>query len=143
METEAKTVRPEASPYKLGPSYKHRGRVEVHEMYRELDTETVLVNVLYFDADSRSRPHTHDTDQILYFVNGPGVIAIGGGEDRLVDTGEFILLPANVPHMHGAPASGPAAHISLMPPGHVNDFDCAIPDHWQHWRDGRGQEQVG
>ena len=128
-------TRPRDAVWKPGPNEKHYGNVEVHEIFRELNTGTVLVNTLYFDAGARSRPHTHDTDQIIYFLEGPGLIAFDGGEDQIVDTHQFILLPADIPHMHGAPASNPAVHISLMPPGHVNHFDCAIPEQWQHWRD--------
>jgi quercetin dioxygenase-like cupin family protein len=96
--------------------------------------------VLYFEANARSRPHTHDTDQITYFTQGPGVIAIAGEDDQRVETGLVVRLPAHVPHMHGAPEWNPAVHISLMPPGHHNDFECPIPDHWRQWRElGRSE----
>jgi quercetin dioxygenase-like cupin family protein len=128
-------AKPAETPYDLGPLYKHTGRVEVHEIYRALDTETCILNVLFFDAGQRSRPHTHDADQIIYFLDGPGVVAFDGGQDRLVQPGVFVMLPAGIAHMHGAPDANAATHISIMPPGHVNDFDCPIPEQWRRFRE--------
>ena len=109
-------------------------------MTRELGAGTLIANMLCFPAGARSRPHTHDTDQIVIFTEGPGIVAVDGGEDVLVDVGDWVRLPANVPHMHGAPAQTPAAHISLMPNGHTNDFACAIMPQWARWREADRQD---
>ena len=66
-------------------------------------------------------------------MSGTGVVAIDGGEDQLVQAGEFVFLPANVPHMHGASSDGPARHVSLTSDVH-NDWDCPIPPQWEKWR---------
>ena len=81
-----------------------------------LGTEHVQVNVLRFDAGTRSKPHSHSRDQLLYYVSGRGVVAIGGGEDEFVEEGEFVLLPAGVAHMHGAADDGSAVHTSCAAP---------------------------
>jgi quercetin dioxygenase-like cupin family protein len=98
-----------------------------------LGTDELKINVLFFEPGVRSRPHTHSHDQVLYYISGRGVVALDGGDDQVVQAGEFVLLPANVPHMHGAAADGPASHISLMRETDM-DFDCPIPDSWARWR---------
>lgn len=124
----------EASPWRIAPEFKFTGRTEVHEISRALGVETVGCNALWFETGARSRPHTHDADQLLYYFLGQGVVAVDGGPDVLVQAGQFIRLPANVVHMHGAWPGSEAAHISLMPVTHATDFDPAVPPAWERYR---------
>jgi quercetin dioxygenase-like cupin family protein len=105
---------------------------DVRRVNEALGTDAIHINAVYLDAGVRSRPHTHSFDQILLYTSGRGVIA-GGGEDQQVETGDFVMLPAGVPHMHGATDDGPACHISLMRDVDM-DFDCPIPESWTQWR---------
>jgi quercetin dioxygenase-like cupin family protein len=127
-------VRPlEAEPSRKSASF--IGDHDVHDVATALgSTEHLEVNALHFEPGSRSKPHMHNRDQILYFTEGPGFVAVDGGDDQLVEAGEFVMLPAGIPHMHGAPASGPAAHLSIMPRDHDNDFACPIPPQWERYR---------
>jgi quercetin dioxygenase-like cupin family protein len=95
------------------------------------------LRAVYFEAGARTRPHLHSFDQVLCFIQGPGMIAVGDGDDQIVPEGAFVVLPANVPHMHGATADAPAAHITYGGLGRGSDhgFDCEIPDEWRHWRE--------
>ncbi len=99
-----------------------------------LGTDQVKAYVVRFPAGTRSRPHTHGYDQVLHYISGTGVVAVDGEEDQLVQAGEFVLLPANLPHMHGAAADGPAVHVSIMREVDM-DFDCEIPESWNVWRE--------
>jgi quercetin dioxygenase-like cupin family protein len=129
------TVHPHlAEPLRMASPDYFTGRAEIRTVSAALGPEWIQVNALYFDPGVRARPHTHDKDQVLYFIEGPGIIALDGGEDQLVEEGAFVMLPAGVAHMHGAPDSGPAAHISLMPAGHANDFACPIDAAWAGFR---------
>jgi quercetin dioxygenase-like cupin family protein len=130
------TVKPwEAEPSRISPPERFIGHSRVHKVAEALETpEHLEFNALYFDPGARSRPHTHDRDQILFFTEGPGIVAVDGGEDQLIQAGESVMLPAGVPHMHGAPSSNPAAHLSIMPAGHDNDFQCAVDTSWQRFR---------
>lgn len=110
---------------------------DLRRVSEALGTSALQINVLYFEPGVRSRPHTHSQDQVLYYASGTGVVAVGGGEDQLVRAGEFVLLPAGVPHMHGAAEDGPACHLSLMHEVDT-DFDCPIPESWQRWRETPG-----
>jgi quercetin dioxygenase-like cupin family protein len=131
-------VRPELAEPTISPELLARvfiGIPTVRQVNRALGTDQVELNAVYFEAGSRSRPHAHSHDQILFYVSGEGVVALDGGEDEIIEAREFVVLPAGVPHMHGASDAGPAMHLSIMPPGHDNDFECPIPDAWRTWRD--------
>ena len=138
MPQKAKIVRPEDVQVRI-PRNESLPRwigepADGRRVNQELGTDEVLVNYLFFEPGVRSRPHTHSHDQILFYVAGRGVVAMDGGEDQIVEAGEFVLLPADIPHMHGATDDGPAAHISLMRDVDM-DFDCPIPDSWKKWRE--------
>jgi quercetin dioxygenase-like cupin family protein len=109
------------------------GRALVHEVSPRLPTEDVRVNAVYFDPGSRFRPHRHKWDQVLFYESGTGVVALDGGEDVIVPTGQCVVLPANTLHMHGCTDDGPAMHLSIM----VNtetDFDVDVPAAWSQWK---------
>jgi quercetin dioxygenase-like cupin family protein len=137
--TKRPTVRPlDAEPWHTSGGDKFIGRTDVHHIADHLGAADRLeINGLSFEPGARSRPHSHDYDQVLYFFEGPGIVAVDGGEDQLIQPGEFVMLPANTPHMHGAPHTNPAAHVSIMAQGHSNDFDCPIPAQWEQYRAGR------
>lgn len=105
---------------------------EIRNIGQLLGTGDVAVNLLVFEAGTRSRPHVHTRDQVLYYARGTGVVALGGGEDQLIGEGEFVLLPAGVIHMHGASDDGPAVHISITADIEI-DWDCPVPDSWRRW----------
>ena len=58
-------------------------------------------------------------------AQGTGIVAIDGGDDQIVSSGEVVLLPGGVPHMHGATDEGSAMHLSIMRETDA-DFDCPI-----------------
>ena len=131
------TVRPETAeptiPQELlAPTF--IGLPTVRRVNQALGTEEVQINAVFFEAGSRSRPHSHEYDQILFYASGTGVVAIDGGDDQLVPEGEFVVLPGGVVHMHGAADDGPAMHFSIMR-DIDNDFDPPLPDSWKKWRE--------
>ena len=139
MAVEARIARPEAVEDRLVMDTPERRAhwtgepADVRIMHKALGTDQLLVNVLVFEPGVRSRPHTHSYDQLLYYVSGTGVVAVDGGEDQIVQAGEFVLLPAGVVHMHGAADDSPACHISMMRDVD-NDFDPPLPAGWEKWR---------
>lgn len=129
------TVRPDAAEPTIPQELLAKtfiGVPTVRRVSQALGTDEVEINAVFFEAGSRSRPHSHGFDQILFYLSGTGVVAIDGGEDQLIPEGEFVVLPAGVPHMHGASDEGPAVHFSIMR-GIDNDFDPPIPDSWRKW----------
>jgi quercetin dioxygenase-like cupin family protein len=87
---------------------------------------------VYFDAGAHTRPHTHETDQVLCFVRGPGFIWIAGEERQPVETRGVVVVAAGVLHMHGALESAPVCHLAVRAPG-PTDWSPPVPDEWQQY----------
>jgi quercetin dioxygenase-like cupin family protein len=109
------------------------GTGKVVPLYTALGTSEVKLNAVYLDPGARFRPHWHPFDQILFYAYGTGVVAIDGGEDMIVPEGNYVVLPASTPHMHGCTDAGPALQLSIMRDTQT-DFDgCPVPDAWKKW----------
>lgn len=91
-----------------------------------------LVGV-WFDAGSRTKPHTHADDQILQFVEGEGVVATET-ERRRVNAGDVVVIPAGVWHWHGATPESAMCHISIKPKG-PTDWSAPFGD-WESYMEG-------
>jgi quercetin dioxygenase-like cupin family protein len=107
---------------------------DVRRVHEALGSRELLINVVYLLPGARSLPHSHSYEQVLLYIRGSGIVALDGGEDQRVETGEFALLPPGVAHMHGATEDGPACHVSIMREVDM-DFDCPIAENWAHWRE--------
>lgn len=125
-------VAPTDARRRFGASVGFTGTTAIHAVGRVLGTAQLQVNVLYFEAGDRTRPHVHPYDQILFYGGGTGIVALDGGDDELVREGCFAILPAGVVHMHGAGADGPAWHISMMRESSTR-YDMDVPETWRRW----------
>jgi len=92
------------------------GTVLFQSLVQGSDVELLAV---FFEMGARTRPHIHDDDQTLYFVEGHGVVAT---EDEIIYTvaGDFVTIPAGVWHWHGATRDAATVHISIKRPGATN-----------------------
>jgi quercetin dioxygenase-like cupin family protein len=125
------TVRAEdTEPYRDSDPALFTGGVRVHSISKALGTEQLQINVVFFEPGARA--HSHEQDQVLYFVTD-GIYALDGGDDQPIAAGEFVLLPAGSVHMHGAKESAPASHLSLMRET-SSDFDVEVPEAWQRFK---------
>lgn len=97
-----------------------QGQVRMQELYRPArDGEESELIAVFFDADARTAPHTHDTDQVLQVVSGRCVVVIE--DERLeAEAGDFVQVPRGAWHWHGAAGEGPACHISIKLPGRTD-----------------------
>jgi len=120
-------------PYKQGDPAQFIGDARVYSVSEMLGTEQTKIRYVRFDPGARARPHVHSKDQLLCFLGGPGIVAVDGGEDQVIEEGEFVLLPGGVTHMHGATDDGPTAHISMML-SIDSDFESPIPANWDRYR---------
>jgi quercetin dioxygenase-like cupin family protein len=79
-----------------------------------------------FAAGARTRPHVHPTDQLLYVVDGIGIVATEA-EKRFIGSGDWVRIPAGVWHWHGATPEQAMTHVSVKQVG---------PTDWtSEWRD--------
>ena len=92
----AQTDRPAATAKPQGPMPNFTGTVAIVEA-----TDVRGVRFRY-DAGARSYWHVHDGSLVLLIEQGRGRFQIKGQPIREFGPGEPIVLPANVPHWHGA-----------------------------------------
>jgi quercetin dioxygenase-like cupin family protein len=60
------------------------------------------ITLFAFDADQGLSEHTAPFDAVVQVLDGKAEITIGG-KQHVVDTGEMLIMPANVPHALHAP----------------------------------------
>lgn len=62
-----------------------------------IDKPSGTLTLFAFDAGQRLSEHSVPFDAVVQVINGQAIITIGGTE-HAVDTGQVIIMPANVPH---------------------------------------------
>src|SRR5258708_26030494 len=62
-----------------------------------------------FDPGARNRPHTHNFDQVLYILDGEGIVATDTEEHR-VYLGDLVVVPAVGRRLQGGTAHTRGAH---------------------------------
>lgn len=92
------------------------GPVFVQPMNEGSDATGLEILGVFFDAGARTLPHTHSTDQLLYFLEGEGIVATQA-DKRLYGAGGMAIIPAGEWHWHGAVPDSPAGHLSIRPGG--------------------------
>ncbi len=97
-----------------------QGVVRMQELYEpDRDGEESELVAVFFDTAARTRPHTHDSNQVLQVVSGRCLL-VTEAERRFVEVGEFAMIPRGIWHWHGATADGPMCHISIKLPGRTH-----------------------
>ncbi len=74
---------------------------------------------VYFSAGARTRPHIHEKDQVLYFVQGRGIVATET-EKQVHTAGDVVTIPGGTWHWHGATRDQAMCHISIRAAGGTN-----------------------
>ena len=62
-----------------------------------LDKPTGTITLFAFDKGQQLSDHTVPFDAVVQVVDGQGVVTIDGA-DHAVDTGQIIIMPANIQH---------------------------------------------
>jgi quercetin dioxygenase-like cupin family protein len=79
------------------------------------DENAVGVSLVRFSAGARNVWHIHTADQVLYFVEGRGIVADRDQEHHL-GAGDIAHIPAGTEHWHGAETGHDMAHLSILGP---------------------------
>lgn len=108
------------------------GRVRMQNLAADGGTSELEYFAVYFDAGAHTRPHTHETDQVLCFVKGNGFIWIAGEERQAVETGGVVVVPSGVLHMHGATEDEPICHLAVRMPGPTH-WHPPVPAEWERF----------
>ncbi len=110
------------------PAY-FQGPVHMQELYQpERDGEESELVAVFFETGARTRPHTHDSTQVLQVVSGRCIL-VTETERQTMEAGEFAIVPRGIWHWHGATADGPMCHISIKLPGRTH-WDAPLRD-WE------------
>lgn len=109
-------VDPAAAAPAAHPEY-FDGAVHMQPLYvPDRDGEESELVAVFFAAGARTRPHVHDSAQVLHVLSGSCVVADETGR-QVVPAGHLVVVPRGVWHWHGATADGPMVHISIKLPG--------------------------
>jgi quercetin dioxygenase-like cupin family protein len=108
------------------------GRVRMQNLSRETGAGGIDLFAVFFDAGAHTRPHVHETDQVLCFVRGRGFVWFPHEERQAVEEGGIVAIPAGTLHMHGATEDEPVCHLALRAAG-PTDWHPPVPDSWRRF----------
>jgi quercetin dioxygenase-like cupin family protein len=109
---EASQAKAESRPY-------FDGRVRTQMLVGAEQSGELELLAVYFEAGARTRPHTHEKDQVLHFVQGQGIVATETTR-QVCSAGDVVTIPGGVWHWHGATREHAMCHISIRQPGASN-----------------------
>lgn len=92
------------------------GPVLVHELSAGAESADLEILAVYFDAGARTLPHVHSTAQLLYFLDGEGVVGTREMR-RLYRAGGMAIIAGGEWHWHGATPTSAMGHLSIRPGG--------------------------
>lgn len=111
------------------------GPVRIRTLNQGTASTELEIFAVFFDPGARTLPHAHSTDQLLYFLEGEGVVATLG-ERRIYRPGGMAVVPANEWHWHGATPTSPTCHLSIRPGGPTT-WAPEVPMHdWEAYMEG-------
>src|SRR2546428_800306 len=106
----SKAAPPDRPEYFSGP-------VRLHNLRRPEHPGAAELIGVFFDRGARTIPHIHEADQVLYFVEGEGIVATER-ERPVLRTGEFPVIPGGSWHRHRARSwARPGLPVSRRGPG--------------------------
>ncbi|MCX8161939.1 MAG: cupin domain-containing protein [Candidatus Bathyarchaeota archaeon] len=88
-------------------------RAEVQRFITPDVSKDFRVSIVHFPAGHRTRWHTHSSDQVLYILDGAGIVANEHASYE-VTPGMLILIPAGEKHWHGAKEGSRLTHIMIL-----------------------------
>jgi len=95
------------------------GTVRTQQLRRPSGEGEAELIAVFFDAGARTIPHAHEADQVLYFVEGEGIVATEQTK-RILRAGEIAVIPGGRWHWHGGTKATATCHISIKAVGPTN-----------------------
>jgi quercetin dioxygenase-like cupin family protein len=89
------------------------GNAWVNILVPKDETGTYAIGNIVFEPGCRNNWHTHPAGQILLITDGIGLYQEKGKEARLLQKGDFVIIPANIEHWHGATKDNSFTHIAV------------------------------
>ena len=91
------------------------GSVDSQGVIGEEARDLRLTEITFKDG-ARNKLHTHTTDQILIVTAGQGIIATEH-EQREIESGDIVHIPAGERHWHGARPGADMTHLAVLGAG--------------------------
>src|SRR5260221_14193405 len=92
------------------------GEVKTLQLVGPNESNEVELLAVYFSAGARTRPHTHEQDQILQIIEGQGIVATET-EKLLVAAGDGVTIPAGSRPGRCAPRGGGGGPVPIQKAG--------------------------
>jgi quercetin dioxygenase-like cupin family protein len=90
------------------------GAVDVRSLRRPDDESALTLYEVTFVAGARTYWHTHPRGQGLYVTAGRARVQIEGQAATDYETGEYVWIPAQTRHWHGATPDAPMTHLAAQ-----------------------------
>lgn len=78
-----------------------------------VDSPPAYAVVVQFDAATRNHWHRHAGGQLLYVLEGTGLVATRDGEPQQIGPGDFVHAAPGEEHWHGATDASPMTHLAI------------------------------
>ena len=92
------------------------GRVHRQQLIDAKTANILQAGVVFFSAGARNKWHTHTNEQMLYVVDGKGIVATEN-EEVIVTPGMIVFVPSGEKHWHGATEDMSFTQLSIYTPG--------------------------
>jgi quercetin dioxygenase-like cupin family protein len=101
-------------PSGKGPSDYFTGNVRVDPLFQPNEGTRAQGAYVTFEPGARTAWHTHPLGQTLIVTSGCGLVQSWGSPVRKIQPGDAIWISPGEKHWHGAAATTPMTHISVV-----------------------------
>lgn len=109
-------TRAEDVPWEPAPHDHFTGKVWFGPLSHATE-EGLNALAVQFEPGARTDWHTHPDGQVLYVVNGAGLVQKDDGTTVEISAGDVVYAPPGERHWHGARENSPMMHLSLTTGG--------------------------
>ena len=95
------------------------GEVQAKRLVSDKTAQGLHLGIVTFSPGAKNRLHTHTGEQILFVLEGKGIVATED-EEAVVTPGMLVYIPPGEKHWHGATEDTSFSHISIQTPGKTN-----------------------
>lgn len=89
------------------------GKVWLNMMGPQDSTLHASYGNVSFEPGARTNWHSHPGGQILFITEGKGFYQAKGQQAQMLEKGDYVEIPPNIVHWHGAAPDSEFAHIAV------------------------------
>ncbi|MFC1942259.1 cupin domain-containing protein [Chloroflexota bacterium] len=97
------------------------GQVNGQPLVDDNTAKELSLSMVTFSPGAKNIFHAHDREQILYIMDGKGIVATEDNE-VVVTPGMLVYIPAGEKHWHGAESDMSFSHLSILGSPCKTDF---------------------